>query len=49
MHDLSELRRELEDRMGRDPFRDVLSPFLLVPNVDEPVVYAHLEFRWGLV
>lgn len=49
LYDLSELRRVLEDRMRRDPFRDVLSSFLLVTDVDEPVVYAHLKLCGCLI
>ena len=41
---LAKLGSKEENRVGEDGGRDVVMPLALVTNMDEAVIYAHLEF-----
>jgi hypothetical protein len=44
---LAKLGSKEENRVGEDVGRDVVVPLALVTDMDETMVYAHLEFiRW---
>lgn len=49
MNVLAKLSGKEEDRVGEDGRWNILVPFALVANMDETMIYAHLEFIRGLV